>query len=280
MLVELLLNKLHLILILQLSVRYNNLKVALAIFINLAIVVLLKLRPNDWLLFRKLLRNRQLTLRLLKLDVMVHLGLVGICLACILLFGGNSWRGGILPFWILFILLFFEDLEGIRNVETRVDHYQVSVIWVALHLCAIILWVNKHNSAVSFGMIHFNFNRTIIRNQSFSRLVTFLIENSKIVPNNRVIRLQRLSFYDRVKRPSIIPLLIKQDGLRDQVDLLRWRLLYRKVIVFKSFRKFVEAVVASCLDVERVSIIFLSLFSFWNPIKSSLNVLVLQIAPS
>lgn len=111
-------------------------------------------------------------------------------------------------------------------------------------------------------MIHFNFNRTIIRNQSFSRLVTFLIENSKIVPNNRVIRLQRLSFYDRVKRPSIIPLLIKQDGLRDQVDLLRWRLLYREVIVFKSFRKFVEAVVASCLDVERVSIIFLFLFSF------------------
>ena len=47
MLVELLLNKLHLILILQLSVRYNNLKVALAIFINLVIVVLLKLRPND-----------------------------------------------------------------------------------------------------------------------------------------------------------------------------------------------------------------------------------------
>ena len=47
MLVELLLNKLHLILILQLSIRHNNLKIALAIFIDLVIVVLLKLRPND-----------------------------------------------------------------------------------------------------------------------------------------------------------------------------------------------------------------------------------------
>lgn len=110
-------------------------------------------------------------------------------------------------------------------------------------------------------MIHVNFNRTIVRNQSFSRLVAFLIQDSKIVPNNRVIWLQSLSFNDRVKRPSVLAILIEQDGLGDQVDLLGRRLLYRKVIVFQSFMELIEAVVASSFDVERVSIIFLPLLS-------------------
>ena len=141
------------------------------------------------------------------------------------------------------------------------DHYKISVVWVALHFNAVVLGVDKHDSVVSLCMIHVDFNRTIVCNQSLSRLVTFLIENSKIVPNNRIIGLQGLSFDDCVKRTSIIALLVKQDGLRDQVDLLGGRLLDGKVIIFEGFMKFVEAVVASCFDIERVSIIFLSLLS-------------------
>ena len=62
LLVELLLEKLHLILILQLglglSIGHKYLKVALTIFIDLVIVVLSKLWPNDLLLFGELLSNR------------------------------------------------------------------------------------------------------------------------------------------------------------------------------------------------------------------------------
>jgi hypothetical protein len=61
LLVELLLEKLHLILILQLglslSIGHKYLKVALTIFIDLVIVVLSKLWPNDLLLFGELLSN-------------------------------------------------------------------------------------------------------------------------------------------------------------------------------------------------------------------------------
>lgn len=84
-----------------------------------------------------------------------------------------------------------------------------------MHLCAVVLGVDKHNSAGCLCMIHVDFNRTIVRNQSFSRLVAFLIQDSKIVPNNRVIWLQSLSFNDRVKRPSVLAILIEQDGLGD-----------------------------------------------------------------
>lgn len=141
------------------------------------------------------------------------------------------------------------------------DHYEISVVGVALHLCAVVLGVDKHDSVVSLRMIHVDFNCTIVCNQSLSRLVTFLIENSKIIPNNRIIGLKGLSFNDRIKRPSVVALLVKQDGLRDQVDLLRGRLLDGEVIIFEGFMKFVEAVIASCFDVERVGIIFLSLLS-------------------
>lgn len=61
LLVELLLEELYLILILQLglslSVGHKNLKVVLTIFIDLVIVVLSKLGPNDLLLFGELLSN-------------------------------------------------------------------------------------------------------------------------------------------------------------------------------------------------------------------------------
>lgn len=116
------------------------------------------------------------------------------------------------------VFVFAKNLEGVRDIEPWMEHMEMLR---ADPGTSVVLLVDHVDTIFRLLMLRVDLEDSGVGDDCFAALVTLLVEDSEVIPDFAVVRLQVLCLENGVEGFLILSLLVKKDGVRNQIRRLR-----------------------------------------------------------
>lgn len=115
------------------------------------------------------------------------------------------------------VFVFAKNLEGVREIEAWMEHLEMLR---ADPGTSVVLLVDAVDTVFRLLVLRVDLQDSGVGDDCFAALVALLVENSQVVPDFAVVRLQVLCLENGVESFLILSLLVLKDCVRNQIRRL------------------------------------------------------------